>query len=516
MHRGREALRLEDVPADGGRRDTQVGHVQAGCVQARDHRPLDHPASRRPVAARDDACPALERRPERGREPCGRLRGQVDVDEPRDAVLAEQPRRRARLPDQVLVQLRAGLDLLVGVDPDVRHDVRLGADRHLVADRRPFLDPDVIADVAGAADDRALEQRAPAHVGGGVDHRAHGAGALAQRDAVREHRVRADRRVARDPAVVADERGAFDLLRVVDVRALADPDVPAQLHARDVQAHLLVERVEVRLPVLVEVADVLPVAVEHVPVDRPAHLEQQREELLREVVRPVAGNVRQHLRLEHVDARVDRVREHLAPRRLLEEALDLAVLVGDDDPEVERVVDGLEPDRDSRTRFLVLGDQRAQVDVAERVAGDDEEGLVELRAREPDRTCRAERQFLDRVLDVHAEGLAVAEVAPDRLRQEGERDDDVLEPVVAEQLDDVLDARLADDRHHRLGLVRGERSQPRPLAAGHDDGLHDATSRLALTTYCAAAASASPSANQNSHSGHLVSWPVTVRIPTER
>ena len=51
------------------------------------------------------------------------------------------------------------------------------------------------------------------------------------------------------------------------------------------------ERVEVRLPVLVEVADVLPVALEHVPVDRPAHLEQQREELLREVVRPVGRDV---------------------------------------------------------------------------------------------------------------------------------------------------------------------------------------------------------------------------------
>src|ERR671929_7999 len=50
-------------------------------------------------------------------------------------------------------------------------------------------------------------------------------------------------------------------------------------------------RDEVRLAVLVEVADVLPVAVEHVAVHRPAHLEQQREELLREVVRPVGRDV---------------------------------------------------------------------------------------------------------------------------------------------------------------------------------------------------------------------------------
>ena len=374
----------------------------------------------------------------------------------------------------------------------------------------------MVADVAGAADDRALDQRASPHVGRGVDHGTDGAGALAQRDAVREDRVRADGSVARDPAVVADEGRALDVLRVVDVGALADPDVAAQPHARDVQAHLLVECVEVRLPVLVEVADVLPVAVEHVPVDRPPHLEQQREELLREVVGPVGRDVREHLRLEHVDARVDRVREDLAPRRLLEEALHLAVLVGDDDPELERVVHRLEPDRDGGALLLVLGDERAEIDVAERVAGDDDERLVELPAGEPDRAGGSEGQLLDRVLDVQSERLAVAEVAPDRLRQERQRDHDVLEAVAAKQLDDVLDARLADDRHHRLRLVRGERPQPRPLATRHDDGLHDGTSRRALTTYCAAAASASPSANQNSQSGHSVAWPVTVRIPTER
>ena len=37
---------------------------------------------------------------------------------------------------------------------------------------------------------------------------------------------------ARDPAVVADERGPLDLLDVVDVGALADPDVAAQPDAR--------------------------------------------------------------------------------------------------------------------------------------------------------------------------------------------------------------------------------------------------------------------------------------------
>ena len=45
-------------------------------------------------------------------------------------------------------------------------------------------------------------------------------------------------------------------------------------------------------------------------------------------------------------------------------------------------------------------------------------------------------------------------------------------PCCLQQLDDVLHARLADDRHHRLRLVRRQRAKARALAARHDDGLH--------------------------------------------
>ena len=119
---------------------------------------------------------------------------------------------------------------------------------------------------------------------------------------------------------------------------------------------------------------------------------------------------------------VDRVREDLAPRRLLEEALDAAVLVGDDDPELERVLDRLQPDRDRGALLAVDAHQLGEVDVAERVAGDDERRLVEPPAREAHRAGRAERRLLDRVLDVEPPVRAVAEVAADRLRQERERD----------------------------------------------------------------------------------------------
>src|SRR5205814_9679554 len=120
------------------------------------------------------------------------------------------------------------------------------------------------------------------------------------------------------------------------------------------------------------------------------------------------------LRLGGVDARSGRVREDLARGGLLEEALDPSVLVGGDDPELERVVDRLEPDRDRGLPLAVELDEPGQVDVAESVAGDDEERVVELAAREPDGARSPEGGLLDRVLDVQAEARPRAEVAPDR------------------------------------------------------------------------------------------------------
>src|SRR5438270_636917 len=82
--------------------------------------------------------------------------------------------------------------------------------------------------------------------------------AVPQRHARRQHRIRADRGGRRDTAVVPEVRRPLDLLQLGEVDPLPEPDVAADADAADVEAHALVERVEVRLPVLVEIADVLP------------------------------------------------------------------------------------------------------------------------------------------------------------------------------------------------------------------------------------------------------------------
>ena len=380
-----------------------------------------------------------------------------------------------RLPDEVLVDLGAGLDLLVGVDADPGENLALLADRRLVADRDSLVDPDVRADVAHPPEDGAFDSRPAADVARRVDHTSGHVRVLADDDARREHRVGPDRRSGGDAAVVPDERRPLDGLEVVELDPVPHIDVAAQANPLHVELGLAVEDVEVRLAVLVQVPDVLPVAVADVAVERPAHVEQEREELLRPVVRAVVRDVAEHLGLDHVDAGVDGVREDLRPRGLLEEALDLSVLVRDDDPELERVVDALQADRDRSALLVVALDDLPQVDVAERVARDDEEGLVERLLRELDRAGGTRGRLLDRVADLNAVGFAVAEVPAYCLRHEGERHDDVIEAVAAEELHDVLHAGLAYDRHHRLRLIRGQRPEPRPLSARHDDGFHRAT-----------------------------------------
>ena len=211
----------------------------------------------------------------------------------------------------------------------------------------------------------------------------------------------------------------------------------------------------------------------------------------------------QDLRLEDVDARVDRVGEHLAPRGLLQESLDPPFVVTDDDAELEWVLHALEADRHRGAALLVEFDQRGEVDVAERVARDDEERVVERFRGQAHRARRAGRRLLDRVLHPDAEGVAVAEVCPDRLRHEREGHEHVVDPVQLQEGDDVLHARAADDRHHRLRLVGRERTQARALTACHDDGLHLIV-LATLTTYPAPAITARPTPVQKMASGQSV------------
>ena len=468
---GAAALDLEAV--DGTARHAQVADHDAGGVEAADEGPLDHPRRRMSVAARGDAGALLEHRAVSHGHVQRQLGGDVDVDEADDAVLAEQLGAAARLPDDAGVDLGAGFDRLERVDLDVGGDVRLLADDALIADGHTLAERGSRLDVAVLAEDRPQHLGRGADVGVGADHAVARLGVVLDDHVVAEHGVLADAGRVGDLGVVADVGRPADVLDGVEVDALADENAMLQLDAGDARRDLAIQEVAVGREVLGQAADVLPVALGDEAVERRAHLEELGKQVLAEVVLLVGRDVIEDLRLEHVDAGVDGVAEHLAPGGLLEEAFDAALLVDHHDAELERVLDALEGDGDHGAALLVKGEDLTEVEVGEGVATDDDEGVVaEMVLSQLDAAGGARRRLLDGVLHVHAEEGAVAEVVADDLGQEHEGDDRLVEAVLREELDDVLHAGLAAQGHHRLGLVARERPQAGAFAAGHDDCTH--------------------------------------------
>src|SRR5439155_20157133 len=96
---------------------------------------------------------------------------------------------------------------------------------------------DMRAAVAPTADHRALDHGAAANVGRGFDHAAARPRLLAKRDAGPEDGVRPNGGARGDARVVADERRRLDLLEVVELDSLAQPDVATQADAGNVQVH---------------------------------------------------------------------------------------------------------------------------------------------------------------------------------------------------------------------------------------------------------------------------------------
>ncbi len=137
------------------------------------------------------------------------------------------------------------------------------------------------------------------------------------------------------------------------------------------------------------------------------------------------------------------------------------------------MVDALEGDGDHRLALLVEGDHAGQVEIGQSVAADDQKGLVEKVLGQADGPGRAGRRLFHRVVDVHAQCAAVAEVVADEPGQEGQGHDDFVDAMPLHQLEDVLDGGLVDHRHHGLGLVGGQGPQTSALTAGHDDCLHE-------------------------------------------
>ena len=132
----------------------------------------------------------------------------------------------------------------------------------------------------------------------------------------------------------------------------------------------------------------------------------------------------------------------------------------------------IQRERDRGLALAMEGDDLREIDVRQRVAGDHDEGVVESVADLTDGSAGAERRFLDAVLQAHADRAAIAEAVLDLRREVLQGHERVADPVALEEVEDVSEAWLIDDRDHRLGPIDRQGAQAAPLAAGHDHGLH--------------------------------------------
>ncbi len=399
------------LPRHRHRHVLQVADVDRAGLQRRDHRPLECPRTTRVVTRDGDGRTLLQGRRVRPGQPDGQLRGDLDVEDAGDAAHPEQVLLPAGLPDHRGVDDRSGLDGLERVDPDVGPDDRLLADQALVPDHRAVLDPRGPHHIGVLADDAAPQIALRPDVDVVVHDRLVEEGAAFDHDVAAEHGVLADLDARLDLGVVTDvQRTAENRLRV-HLGPLGHPDARRDLETVELDLDLAVQDVRLGLAVALVGAHVLPVALGHIAVDPLALLEQLREHVARPVHRLAGRDVVEDLGLHHIDTGVHRVREDLAPGRLLQEALDPALVVGDRDTELQGIRHPGETDSDQCVLAAVELDQFREVEVGQSVAGDHQKGVVlEGVLGVLDTPRSAEWGLLVRIGEMHAQLFAVTEV----------------------------------------------------------------------------------------------------------
>src|SRR5437762_1331882 len=467
---GAEASRVE--PPDREWRLRKVGDVYPGADDAAHEPAFQHAARSMLVAVHRDRRAQLQCRRVGGPKPCYEFRGEVDVDDAGHAEPAEEPAPSLGAPDEARSDHGARLDLLVGPDLHLRANAGVVAHDGVVADDAAFLEDHARLQGALPADERAVQLRPFADIRVPPDDRAIDDCADVDRDVVPQYGRSDDFGVRSDLHAFAQEDGAGELGRLVDVDVARRPDAGHELVREVIALHLPAQQIGVGPRVFGDGTHIGPVPLGDVPEERLTLREQTREEVFAEVEDLAKAETLEDPRLDDVDPGVDRVAEDLAPGRFLEELDDSPVLAGDHDAVLQRIWHVHQRQRDGGLALAMERDDLRQVDVRESIAGDNEERAVEIVGQLPDRPARAERSFLHAVTKPHPDPAAVPVAVLDDGGEVLKRDERVLDAVALEELEDVPEARLVDDGHHRLRTIDRQRSKTAPLAARHDDGLH--------------------------------------------
>jgi len=178
-------------------------------------------------------------------------------------------------------------------DEDVVEDDGMGADDDVVAD-------DGIREIGEVADLHVAPQYGVAQTRSGADD------AIVADDAVRQTGAVADDDVIAqgDESGEMGRRGEFEVV-ATDARIAA---LAGNVHMNAPGQHVGVGEL-----IFVEIADVLPVTIGDVAIERESLLQHQGIEVLAEVEFRLGGNQVQYRRFQDVDTGIDGIAEHLTP-----------------------------------------------------------------------------------------------------------------------------------------------------------------------------------------------------------
>src|SRR5438552_7967943 len=168
-------------------------------------------------------------------------------------------------------------------------------------------------------------------------------------DASVDHRILLDDRVIADDCIGANNRAGLDLhvaaeltggdylCKGRDFAALTYRDSVDSI-SRNMDPSLAVEDFVLGFAVLVEIADITPIVPHDVAEEGLIIFQDLREYVLAPVVGDTALHVVEDAWVQDVRPSVDRIREDFGPGGFFQEPLYSAVIVGDDDAEVERII----------------------------------------------------------------------------------------------------------------------------------------------------------------------------------
>ena len=201
--------------------------------------------------------------------------------------------------------------------------------------------------------------------------------------------------------------------------------------------------------------------------------EQQREKIFGKIKRLVFRHIGHCPRGDNIDPGVDEIRHDVLPVRFLDEVLHEALPVLQYQTVLQRLGVRIECDRHSRICLLMPAVEFQQVKAARGVAADDEKIVLAVKVAARAHTAgRAARLGLDAVFQVHAVVAAVAAVLLNDLRPVTQRHAHVRETVAPQQIQQPVEHRHADERHHGFRQISGDAAQPPALTAGQQNCFH--------------------------------------------